>query len=124
MSTILTVDDVIKSMQNFGWSDYAVFGTMLASCIAIGLHFGQKDRSKTKSGKGTATEDSEALDYLVGGRKMKVFPVSISLIASLLSGIGLLGQSTEIYVYGGHYAFLLLAFPMVGVTMHIFLVPV
>ncbi|CAG2068956.1 unnamed protein product, partial [Timema podura] len=36
---------------------------------------------------------------------MITFPVSLSLIASIISGITLLGTPTEIYVYGGQYVY-------------------
>lgn len=58
---------------------------MLIICAAIGFYFGFIEKKQKKKGqKGGATEQrrgSEALDYLVGGRKMKVFPVSLSLVA-------------------------------------------
>lgn len=75
-----SVDDLSRSLQRFNWPDYMVFVMMLISCIFIGIYFGYKDHQKHKNRK-TARRDSEALDYLVGGRKMSVFPVSVSLVA-------------------------------------------
>lgn len=69
----LSVDEVKVSLQRFGLYDYVVFVIMLASCAMIGVYFGF---IKKKSQKG----DVES-DYLVGGRKMGVIPVSLSLIA-------------------------------------------
>lgn len=74
------VDDLSRSLQRFNWPDYLVFVLMLVSCIFIGIYFGYKDHQKHKNRK-TARRDSEALDYLVGGRKMKIFPVAVSLVA-------------------------------------------
>lgn len=74
------VDDLSRSLQRFNWPDYLVFVMMLVSCIFIGIFFGYKDHMKHKNRK-TARRDSEALDYLVGGRKMKIFPVAVSLVA-------------------------------------------
>lgn len=115
-----TVEDVARSLQNFGWSDYCVFGLMLLSCIGIGIYFSHRDAKRKKS----VGDGSEALEYLVGGRKMKVFPVSMSLVASMMSGIGLLGTSTEIYVYGSGYMFMLVALVLAGVALHYFFLPV
>jgi solute carrier family 5 (sodium-coupled monocarboxylate transporter), member 8/12 len=57
----------------------------------VGLYFGYQDHQKhkkiTKHRRG-----SEALDYLMGGRNMQVFPVAMSLVASFVSGITLLGE--------------------------------
>lgn len=78
MST-LNVNDISKSLQRFSWPDYLVFLLMLLSCMMIGIYFGWEDHKKHKNHK--ARRGSEALDYLVGGRKMQVFPVAMSLVA-------------------------------------------
>uniref|UniRef100_A0A1Q3G592 Putative sodium/solute symporter n=2 Tax=Culex tarsalis TaxID=7177 RepID=A0A1Q3G592_CULTA len=117
------VDDLSRSLQRFNWPDYMVFVLMLISCIFIGIYFGYKDHQKHKNRK-TARRDSEALDYLVGGRKMSVFPVSVSLVASWISGISLLGTSTEIYVYGTQYCYIVFAIVLMGFAMHYIFLPV
>lgn len=65
----LHVTDVVQSMQIFNWMDYCVFAFMLTICLGIGFYF-----SLRRSGKSTQ-------DYLVGGRAMKIFPISMSLVA-------------------------------------------
>ncbi|XP_021706833.1 sodium-coupled monocarboxylate transporter 1 isoform X2 [Aedes aegypti] len=117
------VDDLSRSLQRFNWPDYLVFVLMLVSCIFIGIYFGYKDHQKHKNRK-TARRDSEALDYLVGGRKMKIFPVAVSLVASWISGISLLGTSTEIYVYGTQYCYIVFAIVLMGFAMHYIFLPV
>lgn len=61
--------------SRFGWPDYFVFVLMLVSCSLVGIYFGFIEK---KSKKGKSIDES---DYLVGGRKMKVVPISMSLIA-------------------------------------------
>ncbi|XP_023035679.1 sodium-coupled monocarboxylate transporter 1 isoform X1 [Drosophila willistoni] len=133
----LSVKDLSQALQHFGIVDYMVFVAMLAICAIIGFYFGfiEKKQKKKKSklasngtdGAGAAgieeqRRGSEALDYLVGGRKMKVFPVALSLVASFVSGISLLGTSTEIYVYGTQYAFILITLAFSGaISWYIFL---
>lgn len=68
------VDDVMVSLQRFGWPDYVVFLLMLLSCLMIGIYFGFIEKKPKKSA-------DQQDDYLVGGRKMDVFPVTMSLIA-------------------------------------------
>lgn len=85
------VADVGAAMQRFGWPDYLVFVCMLLICIIVGLYFGFVQSLDTPQ------------DYLIGGRTMSTFPIAISLIASFISGISLLGIPTEIYVYGIQY---------------------
>ncbi|KAM8705530.1 hypothetical protein ACLKA7_009912 [Drosophila subpalustris] len=132
----LSVNDLSSALQYFGIVDYIVFIAMLVVCALIGFYFGFIEK-KQKKQKGQAPTDdkdgaggvgneerrgSEALDYLVGGRKMKVFPVSLSLVASFVSGISLLGTSTEIYVYGTQYAFILITLAISGlISWYIFL---
>ncbi|XP_055643090.1 sodium-coupled monocarboxylate transporter 1-like isoform X2 [Toxorhynchites rutilus septentrionalis] len=118
-----SVDELSRSLQRFNWPDYLVFVLMLVSCIFIGIFFGYKDHLKHKNRK-TARRDSEALDYLVGGRKMKIFPVAVSLVASWISGISLLGTSTEIYVYGTQYCYIVFAIVLMGFLMHYIFLPV
>ncbi|XP_039490993.1 sodium-coupled monocarboxylate transporter 1-like isoform X3 [Drosophila santomea] len=128
----LSVKDLGQALQHFGIVDYLVFIAMLAVCAVIGFYFGfiEKKQKKQKlagkdGGGGAGIEErrgSEALDYLVGGRQMKVFPVALSLVASFVSGISLLGTSTEIYVYGTQYAFILVTLAISGaISWYIFL---
>ncbi|XP_070072888.1 sodium-coupled monocarboxylate transporter 1-like isoform X3 [Drosophila takahashii] len=129
----LSVKDLSQALQHFGIVDYLVFIAMLAVCAVIGFYFGfiekkqkkQKKLSQKDGGGAAGVEErrgSEALDYLVGGRQMKVFPVALSLVASFVSGISLLGTSTEIYVYGTQYAFILVTLAISGaISWYIFL---
>ncbi|XP_032593224.1 sodium-coupled monocarboxylate transporter 1 isoform X1 [Drosophila grimshawi] len=136
MKENLSVSDLSSTLQHFGTVDYLVFIAMLAVCAVIGFYFGFIEKKQKKkrgqlstdeqdglaSGGIEETLDSEALDYLVGGRKMKVLPVSLSLVASFVSGIALLGYSTEIYVYGTQYAFILITLAISGlISWYIFL---
>ncbi|XP_064554485.1 sodium-coupled monocarboxylate transporter 2-like isoform X3 [Drosophila montana] len=137
MTEKLSVSDLSSALQHFGIVDYLVFIAMLVVCAVIGFYFGFIEKKKKKKQKGQVSADekdgpgaagieerrgSEALDYLVGGRKMKVFPVSLSLVASFVSGISLLGTSTEIYVYGTQYAFILITLAISGlISWYIFL---
>lgn len=89
-----SVNDLSASLKKFGTADYAVFVTMLVSCSMVGLYFGYQDHQKNKNAK-SRRRGSAALDYLMGGRNMQVFPVAMSLVASFVSGITLLGKCTE-----------------------------
>ena len=60
-----------KLHLHFGIYDYVVFGLMLVVCAIIGIYFSMK----------RSTTGDVALDYILGGRSMSVFPISISLIA-------------------------------------------
>lgn len=76
---LMEVSEISHSLQKFGWADYLVFVSMLISCSLVGVYYGYKDsqtKKKRKSRRGSA-----ALEYLVGGRKMKIFPITVSLVA-------------------------------------------
>lgn len=75
-----SLDDVSESFKTFGAADYGVFVFMLAVCSFIGLYFGYQDHQKHKKTKLKSRRGSEALDYLLGGKNVQVFPGSKKLI--------------------------------------------
>lgn len=85
-----SVDDANNSLKRFGLADYLVFVFMLVMCSVVGVYFGYENHKKSKL---KTRRGSGALNYLVGGRKMHIFPVAMSLAASGTSGIILLGKS-------------------------------
>ncbi|CAG9806697.1 unnamed protein product [Chironomus riparius] len=115
----MDVNELSLSLQKFGLLDKIVFAAMLCSCSLVGLYFGIKDFRKKKSIK----TDHDTLNFLMGGRKMKVFPVAMSLIASLVSGVLLLGASTEIYLYGTQYIYILIAIVISSAALHFVMIP-
>lgn len=62
-----------EHLERFSWPDYALFVMMLMICIIIGIYFGFVEKKQN-------TED----EYLVGGRKMPIIPVALSLVARYL----------------------------------------
>lgn len=59
-----------ESQAHFAALDYSVFVVILSASMTIGIYFGFFSKNlKT------------AEDYLVGGHKMKTFPVAVSLMA-------------------------------------------
>lgn len=70
------INDVIVQLQRFSWSDYIVFVLMLLVCIVIGIYFGFFEPKNASSNANDAEDD-----YLVGGRKMPIVPVALSLVA-------------------------------------------
>lgn len=81
---VLSMEELSNSLKRFGMIDYAVFGTMLFCCSMVGVYFGYEDhmkhKRKAKNRRGSLI-DVEAVDYLMGGRNMKVFPVAMSLVS-------------------------------------------
>ncbi|KAK3088350.1 hypothetical protein FSP39_017961 [Pinctada imbricata] len=98
----------------FSAIDYCLFIAVLLVSAAIGFYHWIIERCRK--------EEATADDILMGGREMKVFPVAMSLVASYMSAITVLGVPTEMYVYGTGYYLVgfsgLLTYP---VTCFIFL---
>ena len=69
--------------------DYVVFALTLMLSVFIGLYYyftGNRQKSNQ--------------EYLLGGKQMNVWVVSVSLMASFMSAITLLGVPAEIYSFG------------------------
>lgn len=83
------------SEGGFGWGDYVAFGVLCAASCGGGLWY------SALSSRAKAVVDIR--DYLLGGRSMSTFPVAMSLIASYVSGVTILGTPAEIFNYGTQY---------------------
>lgn len=68
----------------FSVLDYCLFAAVLLISAIVGLYYFLKE----KFGKKELTSD----DLLMGGREMSVFPVAMSLVASYMSAITVLGE--------------------------------
>lgn len=90
----LKVNEIIGSLQQFGFLDYGVFIAMLIICSLIGIYFGYQEIHDV-NGKNNS--------------KLKIFPVAMSLIATHLSGTLLLGTSAEVYLYGIDFAMIVIS---------------
>lgn len=53
-------------------------------------------------------------EYLLGSRRLKAFPVAMSLIASYISGVTILGTPTEIYNFGTQYWLIVVPIGLMG----------
>ncbi|XP_072939944.1 putative sodium-dependent multivitamin transporter isoform X2 [Epargyreus clarus] len=73
----------------FGVWDYIIMSATMIASVLIGLYF------KFSGGKQKTNEE-----YLLADRNMSIFPVAVSLMASFMSAITLLGVSAETYYYG------------------------
>jgi len=86
--------------QLFGWEEYVVFALLLLVSTGIGIFYGFFSRGKQKT----------TAEFLMANRSMPVFPMSMSVIASFISAITLLGTPVEIYNYGTQYSIVLINF--------------
>ena len=94
---LFTKDELIPF---FGVANYAVFGAMLLVSAAIGVFFWWRGQKSTE-------------EYLMASRSMGTIPMTLSLVASFMSAITLLGTPAELYVSGTQYVALVLSYPLV-----------
>ena len=64
---------------------------------AIGIFFGWKDR-----------KNKDSNNYALGGQKFTALPVALSLTATSISAITMMGSPSEYYVYGSTFAWVAL----------------
>lgn len=79
----------------FAWADYLVFGGMLVASLAIGVFYAIRSRNKANE------------EFLMGGRSLTCFPVAMSLVASFISAILVLGSCLILLSYRIFYFFII-----------------
>ncbi|ESO05335.1 hypothetical protein HELRODRAFT_77866 [Helobdella robusta] len=99
--------------NKFGALDYIIFGALLALSSLIGLYYAC-----------TGNKQSSTSEFHMAGKSMGILPVALSLLASFMSAITLLGTPSEIVVFGTQYMMLAFAYCLViPIAAHVF-VPV
>lgn len=118
--------------------DYVVFGTMLVFSASVGVYYGYFNKSKSKRQKPNERHPDETfsdkkttdfgsksmLEYLLGSRKLKSFPVAMSLVASYISGVTVLGTPAEIYNFGSQYWLIVFPILLMGFIVSFVYLPV
>jgi Na+/proline symporter len=96
---------------SFSVWDYVVFSIMLLISATIGIYFGC-----------TGGKQSTTKEFFMADRQMGIAPVALSLLASFMSAITLLGTPAEIYVHGTQYLWIVVSYiPVVTAAAYIFL---
>ncbi|NXI44576.1 SC5A8 protein, partial [Galbula dea] len=89
-------------MGRFTTWDYVVFAAMLLVSAVIGVYY-------AFVGGGQKTSK----DFLMGGRSMTAVPVALSLTASFMSAVTVLGTPAEIYHYGAIFCIFAITYGLV-----------
>ena len=97
--------------NQFSVADYIVFVLVLVVSAAIGIYYGCTGGKQKTTG-----------EFLMADRRMTVLPVAMSLLASFMSAITLLGTPREIYIYGTQYWFIWIGYViMIPLAAHLLL---
>lgn len=129
---------------HFHFIDYCVFGAMLILSAISGAYFGfckkrknlpvhpppitfngtneTKQQKTTKNGGNFGSISMN--EYLLGSRNLRAFPVAMSLVASYISGVTILGTPSEIYNYGTQYWMIVVPIFLMGITVSTVYLPV
>ncbi|NWV49572.1 SC5A8 protein, partial [Daphoenositta chrysoptera] len=89
-------------MGRFTVWDYVVFAAMLVISAIIGIYY-------AFVGGGQKTSK----DFLMAGRSMSALPVALSLTASFMSAVTVLGTPAEIYRYGAIFCIFAITYGLV-----------
>uniref|UniRef100_A0A8C4T206 Solute carrier family 5 member 5 n=1 Tax=Erpetoichthys calabaricus TaxID=27687 RepID=A0A8C4T206_ERPCA len=100
---------------SFSWTDYVVFAAMLLISMSIGML--QAFRSRT-------VRDKDTEDFFTGSRRMTALPVGLSLSASFMSAVQVLGVPTEAYRYGMKFFYMCLGQTINSALTAYFFLPV
>lgn len=95
---------VNRNAQFFTPLDYGLFGMMLLLSAVIGVYFGFFAKRKQNTTQ----------EYLLGGKKMKFFPIAASLIASHINGFTMLAVPAEVYAHGSEYSLCIISAVLVS----------
>lgn len=99
------------STLRFHVADYAVFGLTLIFSMAVGIYHA------------VVSKPSTTKEYLLASRKMMSIPVALSLLASFMSGITILGVPSEIYTFGIQYWLVVVSYIILFPTVALVFVP-
>ncbi|PNJ83231.1 SLC5A8 isoform 1 [Pongo abelii] len=103
--------DTPRGIGTFVVWDYVVFAGMLVISAAIGIYY-------AFAGGGQQTSK----DFLMGGRRMTAVPVAVSLTASFMSAVTVLGTPSEVYRFGAIFSiFAFTYFFVVVISAEVFL---
>ena len=80
--------------------DYVVIAVSLGLAVTIGLYFAWKDRKESKNVE----------NFLMANRSLPAIPTSLSLTASFISAITVLGTPVEFYRYGTMFLWFILCY--------------
>lgn len=98
----------------FSIADYAVFVAMLAISLAVGLYQALKKTSR----------QNNVDDFFMGGRSMSAVPVGLSLCASFMSAVQVLGVPSEAYRYGLKFIYMCVGQSLNSIITAFFFLPV
>ncbi|XP_037782150.1 sodium-dependent multivitamin transporter-like [Penaeus monodon] len=78
----------LTTISYFSTVDYAIFTVLLVASLVAGTFAGWRSSS------------GDTKDFLTGGKSMNPVAITMSLLGGVVSALSVLGNTTEIYLYG------------------------
>ncbi|KAL1473049.1 hypothetical protein MTO96_038961 [Rhipicephalus appendiculatus] len=101
-------------------ADCAIFGVLTALGYLVGLYFSLAHRRRRQSDSGSG---SAAMETFLGGRRLPEAALTVSVLASVVNGISVVGFLGHFYAYGFHVLLPLSATPLAVLVTSTALVP-
>ncbi|KAF4112521.1 sodium-coupled monocarboxylate transporter 1 [Onychostoma macrolepis] len=99
-------------VSTFSVWDYVVFAGLILFAAGIGLFQAIRGRKEASSD-----------EFLLGGRQMTAVPVALSLTASFMSGITVIGTPAEAYMYGTPFWLFIFSYTIMSIISAELFVP-
>ncbi|KAK0412811.1 hypothetical protein QR680_006423 [Steinernema hermaphroditum] len=112
-------DQAVK--YHLGVVDYAVFLLFMLISVGVGIYYAIAEKLRATSPE---KHKDRADRYLMGGRKLPIIPVALSVLTSFLSGIALLGTPAEIFEHGGLWIIKYLTAPIALIISGFLFIPI
>lgn len=93
--------------------DFAVFALMLFISVVIGLFYAF-----------TGGKQKTTAEFLLANRRMMAVPIALSLLASFMSAITILGVPAEMYTFGTQYWMIIVSYVILFPVVALVFVPV
>ncbi|XP_069797527.1 sodium-coupled monocarboxylate transporter 1 isoform X2 [Narcine bancroftii] len=94
-----------QPVARFSAWDYVVFILMLLVSVSIGVYHAFKARAQQSNN-----------EFLLGGRQMRAVPVAMSLTASFMSAVTVIGTPAEVYRYGAMFLIFCISYSLVAIV--------
>uniref|UniRef100_A0A4W3IN09 Sodium-coupled monocarboxylate transporter 1-like n=1 Tax=Callorhinchus milii TaxID=7868 RepID=A0A4W3IN09_CALMI len=102
-----------SSVAQFNVWDYVVFIVMLLISVFIGIYHAIMGRRQQSNS-----------EFLLGGRQMSALPVALSLTASFMSAVTVIGTPVEVYRFGAIFWIFCISYSIVTIISAEFFLPV
>ncbi|XP_048467975.1 sodium-coupled monocarboxylate transporter 1-like isoform X2 [Rhincodon typus] len=101
------------TMGEFTVWDYVVFVIMLLISVSIGVYHAIKARGQQSNSQ-----------FLLGDRQLRALPVAMSLTASFMSAVTVIGTPAEVYRFGAMFLIFCISYAIVTIISAEFFLPV